>query len=172
VISAPRRGRSNDRFRRVPRARQLGAHDRLARLRPFSILRALGSACMCLRRDRSACLSPAFGSGWLVNRGGSRSGREHAKTGLARMPGLREHASLSVVDGLLLGGRDVVSRREEPPRDESGFRARGSNQRFHRLPRHTVLRPLWDQASSASARRREDSHRSEVTAQAVRDTVL
>ncbi len=35
VISAPRRGRWNDRFRRVPRARQLGAHDRLARRRPF-----------------------------------------------------------------------------------------------------------------------------------------
>jgi glutamine---fructose-6-phosphate transaminase (isomerizing) len=33
-----------------------------------------------------------------------------------------------------------VGRREEPPRDESGFRAHGSNQRFHRLLRHAVAR--------------------------------
>ena len=32
--------------------------------------------------------------------------------------------------------------REEPPRDESGLRAHGSNQRFHRLLGHAVARAL------------------------------
>jgi hypothetical protein len=57
-----------------------------------------------------------------------------------RPAGHGEHARLSGVAGGLLGGRDGVGRREEPPRYESGFRAHGSNQRFHRLLRHAVAR--------------------------------
>ena len=51
-----------------------------------------------------------------------------------------EHARMSGVAGGLLGRSDGVGRREKPPRDESGFRAHGSNQRFHRLQRHAVAR--------------------------------
>src|SRR5256886_17696800 len=40
---------------------------------------------------------------------------------------------------LLSQGGDVC-RREEPPRYESGLRAHGSNQRFHRLLGHAVAR--------------------------------
>lgn len=53
-----------------------------------------------------------------------------------------EHARLSVAADELLVWRDGVGRREEPPRYESGFRAHGSNQRFHRLLRHAVARAL------------------------------
>src|SRR2546429_7175554 len=42
----------------------------------------------------------------------------------------------------LLDRSDDVGRREEPPRYESGLRAHGSNQRFHRLLRHAVARAL------------------------------
>jgi hypothetical protein len=47
---------------------------------------------------------------------------------------------LSAAAAELLGRRGDGGRREEPPRDESGFRAHGSNQRFHRLQRHAVAR--------------------------------
>ena len=57
-------------------------------------------------------------------------------------PAPGERARLSAVAGGLLGRRGGVCRREEPPRDESGFRAHGSNQRFHRLLRHAVARAL------------------------------
>src|SRR5215217_513971 len=40
-------------------------------------------------------------------------------------------------------------RRKEPPRDESGCRAHGSNQRFHRLLRHAVARALTTAPSLA-----------------------
>jgi hypothetical protein len=40
-------------------------------------------------------------------------------------------------------------RREEPPRYEAGFRAHGSNQRFHRLLRHAVARALTTAPSLA-----------------------
>src|SRR6516225_1679353 len=53
-----------------------------------------------------------------------------------------ENARLSAVGDELLVRRDSVGRREEPPRYESGFRAHGSNQRFHRLVRHAVARAL------------------------------
>jgi hypothetical protein len=42
-----------------------------------------------------------------------------------------------------------VGRREAPPRDDSGFRAHGSNQRFHRLLRHAVARALTTAPSLA-----------------------
>ena len=42
------------------------------------------------------------------------------------------------VVGGLLGRRGRCGLREEPSRDESGFRAHGSNQRFHRLLGHAV----------------------------------
>ena len=51
------------------------------------------------------------------------------------------------VDSLV--DRDAMCRREEPPRYESGFRAHGSNQRFHRLLRHAVARALTTAPSLA-----------------------
>jgi len=51
----------------------------------------------------------------------------------------REHAQLSAQAGCLHDCNES-GRREEPPRDESGFRALGSIQRFHRLLRHAVAR--------------------------------
>src|SRR3954454_3387364 len=42
-----------------------------------------------------------------------------------------------------------VGRREEPSRYESGFRAHGSNQQFHRLLRHAVARALTTAPSLA-----------------------
>src|ERR671931_2142328 len=62
--------------------------------------------------------------------------------GACPLIGPGEHARLSAVADELLAGRDGMGRREEPPRDESGFRAHGSNQRFHRLLRHAVARAL------------------------------
>ena len=61
-----------------------------------------------------------------------------------------------------------MGRREEPPRYESGFRALGSNQRFHRLLRHAVARALTTAPSLAgvSPAAEEDSHPSWVAAQA------
>src|SRR2546430_4668294 len=56
--------------------------------------------------------------------------------------GQGEQTRLSAVAGGLLGRRVGVGRREEPPRYESGLRAHGSNQRFHRLLRHAVARAL------------------------------
>src|SRR6516165_9899208 len=70
-----------------------------------------------------------------------RGARRACKSGpLDDGPG--EHARLSAVADELLVRRDSVGRREEPPRYESGFRAHGSNQRFHRLLRHAVARAL------------------------------
>src|ERR671910_327742 len=60
-----------------------------------------------------------------------------------------EHVRLSAVAAELLVRRDGVGRREEPPRDESGFRAHGSNQRSHRLLRHAVARALTTAPSLA-----------------------
>jgi hypothetical protein len=83
-----------------------------------------------------------------VNPLGVEERNEHAKTGLPLI-GPGEHARLSAVaDGLLIR-RDGVGRREEPPRDEAGFRAHGSNQRFHRLLRHAVARALTTAPSLA-----------------------
>jgi hypothetical protein len=64
-------------------------------------------------------------------------------------PGPGEPARLSVGCCVLLGRRDDVGRREEPSRYESGFRAHGSNQRFHRLLRHAVARALTTAPSLA-----------------------
>ena len=63
----------------------------------------------------------------------SRSGSESHEHGrLAHVvTGPDEHARLSAVVGELLDGTGRMGRREEPPRDESGLRARSSNQRFH-----------------------------------------
>src|SRR5215204_5164132 len=66
-----------------------------------------------------------------------------------RLVGRCEHARLSGVADELLVRRVDVSRRKEPPRDESGFRAHGSNQRFHRLLRHAVARALTTAPSLA-----------------------
>jgi hypothetical protein len=44
-----------------------------------------------------------------------------------------------------------MGRLDEPPRDESGFRAHGSNQQFHRLLRHAVARPVTTAPSLAGA---------------------
>ena len=63
--------------------------------------------------------------------------------------GQGEHARLSAVADELLVRRGGVGRREEPPRYESGFRAHGSNQRFHRLLRHAVARALTTAPSLA-----------------------
>jgi hypothetical protein len=67
-----------------------------------------------------------------------------------------------------------MDRREEPPRYESGLRAHGSNQRFHRLLRHAVARALTTAPSLAgvSPVAGVDSHPSWVAAQgAARDAV-
>ena len=77
--------------------------------------------------------------GWPVNPTSASAGSGHAK--LARLlvgPGKRARLSARV-RGLLVR-RGGVCRREEPPRDESGLRAHGSNQRFHRLLGHAVAR--------------------------------
>ena len=66
-----------------------------------------------------------------------------------RLVGPDEHARLSGVADELLDRRVGVGRREEPPRYESGFRAHGSNQRFHRLLRHAVARALTTAPSLA-----------------------
>jgi hypothetical protein len=78
---------------------------------------------------------------WPVNPRGSAGGAEHAKTGPAAGQA-DERARLSTGSRGLLGRSDDVCRRKEPPRDESGLRAHGSNQRFHRLQRHAVARAL------------------------------
>jgi hypothetical protein len=77
-------------------------------------------------------------------------GRQRAcENGPRRRPGPSEPARMSVGCCVLLGRRDDVGRREEPPRHESGFRAQGSNQRFHRLLRHAVARALTTAPSLA-----------------------
>ena len=91
---------------------------------------------------------PAMRGGWPVNPRGSTGGGEHAKTGLAASQA-DERARLSTRSRGLLGRSDDVCRREEPPRDESGLRAHGSNQRFHRLLRHAVARALTTAPSLA-----------------------
>jgi hypothetical protein len=86
--------------------------------------------------------------GWLINprcECVDPSVRERA----CRPAGHGEHARFSAVAGGLLGRHDDVGRREEPPRYESGFRAHGSNQRFHRLLRHAVARALTTAPSLA-----------------------
>ncbi len=83
-----------------------------------------------------------------MNPRGSTGGGEHAKTGLAASQA-DERARLSTRSRGLLGRSDDVCRREEPPRDESGLRAHGSNQRFHRLLRHAVARALTTAPSLA-----------------------
>ena len=60
-----------------------------------------------------------------------------------------ERARLSVRVRGLLGRRGGVCRRQEPPRDESGLRAHGSDQRFHRLLGHAVARALTTAPSLA-----------------------
>jgi len=86
-------------------------------------------------------LSRACRGGWLVNPRRAR-GDPSMRKQACRPAGHGEHARLSAGAGGLLGRRDDVGRREEPPRYESGFRAHGSNQRFHRLLRHAVARAL------------------------------
>ena len=61
-------------------------------------------------------------------------------TGPSRRLGLGERARLSAESGELLGRRGGVCRRKEPRSYEAGLRAHGSNQRFHRLLGHAVLR--------------------------------
>src|SRR4051812_16944048 len=71
------------------------------------------------------------------------------ENGACRLVGPDEHARLSGVADELLDRRVGVGRREEPPRYESGFRAHGSNQQFHRLLRHAVARALTTAPSLA-----------------------
>ena len=78
-----------------------------------------------------ACESP----GWSAESGARESGPS-----VSAGPG--ERARLSAAAGSLLDRWDDVCRREEPPRYESGLRAHGSNQRFHRLLGHAVARAL------------------------------
>ena len=66
-----------------------------------------------------------------------------------RLVGPNEHARLSGAADELLDRRVGVGRREEPPRYESGLRAHGSNQQFHRLLRHAVARALTTAPSLA-----------------------
>ena len=91
--------------------------------------RALGRGAASRLPRRPACESRAH------------DGRfEHAKAGLptsrptVSMLGCQLWRAGSLANGTGAG------RREEPPRDESGFRAHGSNQRFHRLLRQAVAR--------------------------------
>ena len=81
--------------------------------------------------QRLACESP----GWSAESGARESGPS-----VSAGPG--ERARLSAAAGSLLDRWDDVCRREEPPRYESGLRAHGSNQRFHRLLGHAVARAL------------------------------
>jgi hypothetical protein len=78
----------------------------------------------------------------------ARSDRSVRK-GACRPVGPDEHARLSGVVDELPDRRVGVGRREEPPRYESGFRAHGSNQQFHRLLRHAVARALTTAPSLA-----------------------
>src|SRR4051794_33805023 len=71
------------------------------------------------------------------------------RKGACRLVGPDEHARLSGVVDELLDRRVGVGRREEPSRYESGFRAHGSNQQFHRLLRHAVARALTTAPSLA-----------------------
>ena len=91
----------------------------------------------------AAAISAApFRRGWLVNPSRTR-GDPSVQQRACRPAGHGEHARLSAVAGGLLRRRDGVGRWGEPPRYESGFRAHGSNQRFHRLLRHAVARALY-----------------------------
>ena len=92
--------------------------------------------------------SAAMRGGWLVNLAVARSDRSVRKRA-CRLVGPDEHARLSGVADELLDRRVGVGRREEPPRYESGFRAHGSNQQFHRLLRHAVARALTTAPSLA-----------------------
>ena len=84
-----------------------------------------------------------------MNPTSASAGNAHAKAGPAIVGGPGERARLSArVRGLLVR-RCGVCRREEPPRDESGLRAHGSNQRFHRLLGHAVARALTTAPSLA-----------------------
>ncbi len=92
--------------------------------------------------------APSHG-GWPVNPTSALAGNAHAKAGPAIVGGPGERARLSArVRGLLVR-RGGVCRGEEPPRDESGLRAHGSNQRFHRLLGHAVARALTTAPSLA-----------------------
>jgi hypothetical protein len=91
-----------------------------------------------LREPWLACESPLR----------ARSDRSVRK-GACRPVGPDEHARLSGVVDELPDRRVGVGRREEPPRYESGFRAHGSNQQFHRLLRHAVARALTTAPSLA-----------------------
>ena len=93
--------------------------------------------------DRAACAPssaahPTHGV-WLVNPSDCGSASEHAEASRP-LAGPVTAARLSAGAGLLLDRRGRMYRRQEPPRDESGFRAHGSNQQFRRLQRHTDLR--------------------------------
>lgn len=81
-------------------------------------------------------------SGWPVNPQGGRPRAVHAESGPSVSAGPGERARLSAAAGSLLDRWGDVCRREEPPRYESGLRAHGSNQRFHRLLGHAVARAL------------------------------
>jgi hypothetical protein len=124
-----------------------------------------------VRRGVRAGVTAASTRGWLMNPV-SRTARPGSEKRPADRRARVSLLGLSAAAGELLGLRSVLGRREEPPRYKSGFRGQGSNHRFHRLPRHTVLPASWDQTSPPSALRHEDSRRSGVAAQAARDTVL
>ena len=95
--------------------------------------------CSSFNESGAPACAAGSGGGWPVNPTSASAGSGHAK--LARLlvgPGKRARLSARV-RGLLVR-RGGVCRREEPPRDESGLRAHGSNQRFHRLLGHAVAR--------------------------------
>ena len=156
---AERRGsrRRRDRSRRAPAARA-----RVPRAAAFVCRRSSGltiasvaAPAMSSRspwRRTSGRLAPAsrdcLARGWLANPSRTRGDPSMQKRA-CRPAGHSEHARLSAVAGGLLRRRDGVGRREEPPRYESGFRAHGSNQRFHRLLGHAVARALTTAPSLA-----------------------
>ena len=113
-----------------------------ARLPSATRSRALTAAGVrSTRQPRRWQSRPGFRGGWPVNPQGQSAESVHAKADPASA-GPGERARLSAVAGSLLDRRGDVCRREEPPRYESGLRAHGSNQRFHRLLGHAVARAL------------------------------
>ena len=104
------------------------------------------------RRAWARCMSAAIKTsyvaravasrrGWPVNqRGGQLATCAQERT--RPSAGLGKRVQLSAGGGELPSRRDGMCRREEPSRYEARLRARGSNQRFRRLPGHAVARAL------------------------------
>ena len=91
----------------------------------------------------------------------------HVNAGRGHQPGPVGSARLSAGVRRLRSGWEGMDRREEPPRYESGLRALGSNQQFHRLLSQAVARALTAAPSliGLSPAAPKDSHPSPVAAQ-------